>query len=137
MAELHNAGALSIVLTLINGVANLGNLKQLGATKPLLFHFLGERPCSGSFGVGRNRFVVFAFSFPDTRALDEEGERLCGVPCLVLKKTVHDRQIRLNADDFNACIGVAEGFGQTVSEFDFGPACPKAIATGQKHFTHS
>ena len=78
--------------------------------RELTFHAFSFRLCSLKFTVGNKKFMVFACYFPTTWMPDETVFEMYGLLDLLLRTCVREGRIPLLGGDFNACIGLAEGY---------------------------
>ena len=78
--------------------------------RELTFHAFSCRLCSLKFTLGNKRFVVFACYFPTTWMSDETVFEMYGLLDLLLRTCVREGRIPVVGGDFNACIGLAEGY---------------------------
>ena len=78
--------------------------------REITFHAFTWRLCSLKFTIGNNKFMVFACYFPTTWMPDETVFEMYGVLALLLRNCVREGRAPVLGGDFNACIGLAEGY---------------------------
>ena len=78
--------------------------------REVTFHAFSFRLCSLKFTVGNKKFMVFACYFPTTWMPDATVFEMYGLLNLLLRTCVREGRIPLLGGDFNACIGLAEGY---------------------------